>query len=332
MSQNKILTIGIPAYNMEELLPRCLDSVVAARNIDRLDIIVVNDGSKDRSLEIAKEYEARYPQSVRVIDKPNGGWGTAINRSIQEAKGKYYKSLDSDDWFITENLDRLVDRLDDIDADLVLTDFNEVNQNGVIRQINIAGNVNKNRTLNEHLEATGYNAYSIHAVCYKTSLLQSIGFQVAPKFYADLDYLMTPLLDVKTVCVLRENIYQYFLGREGQSVSIEGYNKHYADYLQIIKKLIPLIKKAEAVSSALCRCYSMRIENTCINAYRILMMNRYQRKNPKSKELLRDLDSFIKNESIELYCHIGKKKGFGLIPYIKIWRLTGFNVFSVIGI
>ena len=70
----KILTIGIPIYNMETLLTRCLDSVVASKYIDNLDIIAVNDGSTDGSLEIAKGYEARFPNSVRVIDKSNGGW------------------------------------------------------------------------------------------------------------------------------------------------------------------------------------------------------------------------------------------------------------------
>lgn len=330
MNQDKILTIGIPAYNMEELLPRCLDSVVSARNIDKLDIIVVNDGSKDRTLEIAKEYEARYLQSVRVIDKPNGGWGTAINRTISEAQGKYYKSLDSDDWFITENLDSFVERLQNIEADLVLTDFNEVNTEGMIRHINILGSSDKNVLLFDHLESVGHDAYSIHAVTYRTSLLHSMEFQVAPKFYADLDYLLYPLLKVKSVYVIHENIYQYFLGREGQSISTEGYNKHYEDYLYITKKLIPLIETSRAISPSLLKAYFIRIKSVAIDAYRILMMNRYQRKNPESKRLLKELDNYVKSQSSELYSEIGKKKGFGMIPYIRLWRLTGINIFSII--
>ena len=83
----KILTIGIPVYNMEKYLDRCLSSVTGIRDLDKVEIIVVNDGSKDRSLEIARAYEQRFPESVRVIDKPNGGWGSGINLSIKEATG-----------------------------------------------------------------------------------------------------------------------------------------------------------------------------------------------------------------------------------------------------
>ena len=84
----KILTIGIPVYNMEKYLDRCLSSVTGIRDLDKVEIIVVNDGSKDRSLEIARAYEQRFPESVRVIDKPNGGWGSGINLSIKEEIGR----------------------------------------------------------------------------------------------------------------------------------------------------------------------------------------------------------------------------------------------------
>ena len=96
----KVLTIVIPAYNVEQYIDRCLESVTThVDSLDDLEIIVVNDGSKDNTLELAQRYAVKYPQSVRVIDKPNGGWGSGINRGIEEATGKYLKTLDSDDWF-----------------------------------------------------------------------------------------------------------------------------------------------------------------------------------------------------------------------------------------
>ena len=76
---SKLLSIIIPTYNMAALLPRCVDSLVQAKNIDALDILIVNDGSKDNSLQVAREWEKKCPTSIRVIDKPNGNYGSTIN-------------------------------------------------------------------------------------------------------------------------------------------------------------------------------------------------------------------------------------------------------------
>lgn len=332
MNQDKILTIGIPAYNMEELLPRCLDSVVSARNIDKLDIIVVNDGSKDRTLEIAKEYEAKYPQSVKVIDKQNGGWGTAINKTISEAQGKYYKSLDSDDWFITDNLDNLVELLENIEVDMVLTDYNEVKQGAGTEEIVIAGEDLAEISVGDYLRSANYKTPPIHAVTFRTAALRKRKDAVEPKFYADIDYVMCTLKHIDSVKIIHRNIYQYFLGRSGQSVSDEGYNKHFTDFINVTKKLIPIVTETanRGESDSLHIAFKLNTGVLSVNVYRILMMNRFQRKNPESKKMLKAFDKYLKTECPELYGYVGNKKGMGFIPYIKIWRTTGFNIFSVI--
>ena len=95
---SKLLSIIIPTYNMAELLPRCLDSLVTAQGADAtLEAVVVNDGSKDNSLAVAQDYQKRYPNIITVIDKPNGNYGSTINAALPVAKGKYVKVLDSDD-------------------------------------------------------------------------------------------------------------------------------------------------------------------------------------------------------------------------------------------
>lgn len=326
----KILTIGIPAYNMEEFLPRCLDSVVAAKNIDKLDIIVVNDGSKDHTSEIAHSYEERYPSSIRVIDKPNGGWGTAINLSIREAKGKYYKSLDSDDWFDTENLDRFVNELEKIDVDIVHTDFNEVYVSEEIIERKVGGRDGYVVSFADHLKTAG--GQPIHAVSYKTSFLHKIKFEVLPKFYADLDYILTPLKDAKTICIFHLNLYQYYLGREGQSVSVEGYNKHFEDFIAVSKKLIAQNNQFKEASPEIYNLYLSNIFSQSVNCYRLLMMNKFQHRNPESKKILKEYDKFLKINSKELYNMVGKKKAFKFLPYIKLWRVTGLNIFALCGV
>ena len=104
----KNLTISIAAYNVENYLEKTLDSLIID-NLDKLEVLIVNDGSKDNTKKIAQKYCKKYPNSIKLIDKENGGYGSTINAGIKEATGKYFKQLDGDDWYNTENLNRLVE-------------------------------------------------------------------------------------------------------------------------------------------------------------------------------------------------------------------------------
>ena len=109
----KILSIVIPSYNMQDYLPACLDSLVVddPALFAALDIIVVNDGSKDKTSAIAHDYAARYPDVIRVIDKPNGNYGSCVNRGLAEARGVFIKVLDADDTFDTAAFKQFIRRL-----------------------------------------------------------------------------------------------------------------------------------------------------------------------------------------------------------------------------
>ena len=97
--QNKVLTIVIPSYNMENYLEKCCDSLLLSENMDKIEVLIINDGSKDRTSQIAHEYENNYPMVFRVIDKENGNYGSCINVGLNVDKGKYIKILDADDRF-----------------------------------------------------------------------------------------------------------------------------------------------------------------------------------------------------------------------------------------
>lgn len=132
----KQLTIAIPSYNMEEYLDQCIGSMVniSEAGLKSLEVICVNDGSKDHTSEIAHRYAYKYPDTVRVIDKANGHYGSCVNAALKEATGRYFRTVDADDWVDSEALEILLRELSKIESDCVLTNFN-VNRDGEIEKI-----------------------------------------------------------------------------------------------------------------------------------------------------------------------------------------------------
>ena len=150
---------------MESYLGKCLDSLIVD-DFDKIEVLVINDGSKDNTLKIATNYEVRYPNSIRVIDKPNGNYGSCINVALPLTTGKYIKILDADDSFDTANLQKLILKLKTIDVDLVLTRFATIDSNNRISPIapyNLPFDVIQTRNngdffgISPHMHAVTYN-------------------------------------------------------------------------------------------------------------------------------------------------------------------------------
>ena len=106
---NKLLSVSIAAYNVEKTLEEVLEPFCNINNKELLDVMIINDGSKDSTREIALNYEKKYPEVFRLIEKENGGWGSTLNVGFREARGKYFKQLDGDDFFSPENLDDFIE-------------------------------------------------------------------------------------------------------------------------------------------------------------------------------------------------------------------------------
>ena len=123
----KILSISIAAYNVEKFLIQTLDSFITDKEImDKLEVIIVSDGSTDDTVDLASGYVKRYPDTYVLIDKENGGYGSTINASLKVAKGKYFRTVDGDDWVSTDGLKELIAALERIDTDMVITKYMNV--------------------------------------------------------------------------------------------------------------------------------------------------------------------------------------------------------------
>ena len=114
----KILTVSIAAYNVQNYIKKTLDSLLVGK-IDDLEILVEDDGGTDNTINIVKEYEKKYPNVVKLIHKENGGYGSTINKSIEIASGRYFKQLDGDDWYDSENFTDFLNILRKIDVDAI---------------------------------------------------------------------------------------------------------------------------------------------------------------------------------------------------------------------
>lgn len=241
---NKLLTIVIPAYNMEALLPRCLDSICTEKVMDKVQVIVVNDGSKDRTLEIARSYESRYPQYITVIDKNNGNYGSCMNMGLSIAKGKYFRTLDADDWYKTEAYEKFVDELEHTEADMLINDrfiFYEKSNELTHETMEMSPELlNKDIPIDNRFwkKPEIIKLTHVQCICYKTEILKLTKMKWSENvFYTDLEFLYWPLSSVRTIRFIPLPVYIYLIGREEQSVNVKSIMKNFHSSYVVSKKI-----------------------------------------------------------------------------------------------
>lgn len=249
ISAEPILTIVVPAYNVEDYLTKCIHSLLFHRNVGKTEIIIVNDGSKDRTLEIATSFERVAKGIIRVIDKENGGHGSTINVGLAKARGKYFRLIDGDDWVDSDNLAELVDKLEDETADVVLT-------KGSYEYIEKAEltNIIDYDMLREgamyHFEDLIYPGYGFTGYGpllttgnYRTEVLKKAAFRISEKRpYVDMEFNSFALRYVETLKYYDLDIYRYLIGREGQTVSRGFWKKKYKDHKYVILNVLRTIQ------------------------------------------------------------------------------------------
>lgn len=221
----KRLSIIIPTYNMEQLLSNCLNSLVLSSAATALDIVVVNDGSRDSSLAIAQRYAERYPSVVRVIDKPNGNYGSTINAALPILKGEFVKILDADDAFECCQIAPFIDYLAKVSGvDMVVAPFSEITHKG-IRTVHYnlysrdKYDIGKLYDIDTVLAEKKIQFFMMHSIAYRTELLQQISYrQTEGISYTDQQWCFFPVFFVKSVAFSDIALYRYNLTREGQTM------------------------------------------------------------------------------------------------------------------
>lgn len=238
----KILSISIAAYNIEAYLAEILDKFLEFKDKERIEVLIVNDGSKDRTSEIAKKYAEQYPNIFKLINKENGGWGSTVNFGIENASGKYFKLLDGDDYYNVDNLSGFIGFLENCTSDMVITPYRLFNDKTL--------EVYPKRPLRDEYdiqERFGLEKvstlFAMHEVCFKTDLLRQSPMNISEHcFYTDVEYVAKAMCRVASIEAYDREIYMYRVAREGQSDSLEGRIKHYKDHLHVVNVLAELRK------------------------------------------------------------------------------------------
>lgn len=243
---NKILTISIAAYNVEKSLNHTLDSLCDERFLNDVEILIIDDGSKDNTDKIAKEYEKKYPNTFKYVKKDNGGHGSTINKGIELATGKYFRVIDGDDWVDKDNFYKYIQCLKKINSDMVLTELKAITPNGIVLGNKVSGfEDGKVYFINQK---KGINRITLHMLTIKTKLLKNANVHITENcFYVDLEFVVWASYLAQTVTYYSFPVYVYVKGGENQSTSkknmIKNIQMQEKVSMHLVKMLDSFVKK-----------------------------------------------------------------------------------------
>ncbi len=249
----KILSIIVPAYNVGNYLDKCLHSFETAEILDKIEVLIINDGSKDNTPQIAQKYCDKYPHTYFLYNKENGGHGSGINYGIRYAAGKYFKVVDGDDWLNEKELPDFVRLLETSEADLVASDFLCI-QDGTEKIL-----MQKYCTSVQELYGKVVNLQDVmvkdvikmHSFTIKTRILQEHNIVIDEKcYYVDCEYITFPMPYVHTIQFYNKNIYMYRLGRNGQSMDIRSMQKNRTQHMKVLTSLLRFYDNMGDISDA----------------------------------------------------------------------------------
>lgn len=322
----KKLSIIIPVYNMEKYIDRCIQSVVAISLKDEIEVLLIDDGSKDNSKQIMRGYYKKYPGIIKIFSKKNGGHGSAINLGIEKAEGKYLKILDADDYYNTKSLENLIYFLkEDRDVDLIITSYYKEFKNKRLKQdFNLISNkilsFKKLFTIFLSLEKKQYiNYIPMSMVTYKTEILKKCSYRLSEKiYYVDTEFNVFYINEVNNFIYFNYPIYNYCIGRINQSISPNSFVKNYNDHLNVVHSILKYYsnhKFKTEIHKNITEIMILRLLNTQYAIYGFHLKRGYDIN--KQEEMLK-FDKWLKGKNPDLYDKMYIRK------YVEIGRKYDF--------
>lgn len=257
----KILSVIVPCYNSQDYMEGSIRSLLPGG--DDIEIIIIDDGSTDDTGKIADDLAKEYPSIIKVIHKENGGHGSGINYGLKAATGQYFKVVDSDDKVDKTAFLDVIEFLKDVyrekrPLDMLLTNYVYDKQGAKHKFVMKCKGIPSGKFLSwsdiKHIRK--YHYILMHSIIYRTDVLRLCDLELPEHtFYVDNIYAFQPLPFVKDFYYMDVDLYWYFIGREGQSVSEEKLVKQIDQYIRVTKIMTEVYKESTYITS----------EKSCLN-------------------------------------------------------------------
>lgn len=337
----KYISFAIPCYNSEAYMEHAIQSIL--KGGEDVEIIIVNDGSKDSTAEIAKRYEQEYPTIVKAVDKENGGHGDAVNTGLARATGVYFKVVDSDDWVDEDALKKILEAVKgfvqaEAAVDMIISNYVYEKVGMEYKKVIRYSNVLPEKQI-FHWDDIGHfhlDQYILmHSVIYRTEMLKLCQLKL-PKhtFYVDNIYVYYPLPHVRTLYYMDVDFYRYFIGREDQSVNEKVMISRIDQQIFVTRSMIDMYE-LRRISSKKLRRYMINYLAIMMTVSSILCI---RSKKPENLQKKAELWEYLKSKDYKVYVKIrygilgqtmnlpGKPgRKVSSMAYSVARRLIGFN-------
>lgn len=337
----KYISFAIPSYNSAAYLHKSVESILIGG--EDVEILIVNDGSSDDTSKIAHEYARKFPSIIRVIDKENGGHGSAVNAGLAQATGKYFKVVDSDDWVDKDALNKILDTIRGFEelntqVDMLVSNYVYEKVGAKRKKVVSYTNVLPTERIFQWEEVGRFKLDQyilMHSVIYRTDLLKLIQLEL-PKhtFYVDNIYVYYPLPSVRDIYYLDVDFYRYFIGRDDQSVNEKVMIKRIDQQIFVTKSMIDMYE-IRRVSPKRLRNYMVNYLAIMMTISSIICIRSKDKENIKKKK---ELWNYLRSKDFATYTKIrygilgqtmnlpGKSgRRISSLVYLVTRRIIGFN-------
>lgn len=337
----KLLSVVIPSYNSQDYLSNCIESLLPGG--EDVEILIVNDGSVDKTAEIAENYARQYPTIIKAIHQKNGGHGEAVNTGIRNASGLYFKVVDSDDWVDLTAYKKILETLQNFiknntKVDMLISNFVYEKEGMVHKKVMSYANLLPKDCLFTWNEVKNFSKGKyilMHSVIYRTQLLHDCGLEL-PKhtFYVDNLFVYIPLPHVKLLYYLNVDFYRYFIGREDQSVNESVMIGRIDQQIKVNKLMIESVD-IRRITNKRIKKYMIHYLEIITVISTVLLIRSGQKENLQKKK---ELWKYIKGQDRRLYYrlrngimgvtmhlpgHVGRK--ISVAAYKISQKVVGFN-------
>ena len=301
---DKILSIIIPTYNAEAYLEKCLQSIMdmSATILPKCEVVVVNDGSPDNSIKIAEEFVSKYPDVCKLVNKENGGHGSAINEGIRHTSGRYFKVLDADDWVNTEETEKTIQELETEMADAIIMGYTTYHiGTGAYEKYTVkVEDYNRVYHLSELMQMWRNVEWGMtfHGIMYKREFYQKLNYHLIEHvYYEDQEYATIPMCHAEKIRCMNTYMYVYRIGDVNQSVSDVNQVKRLPDAQKVIERMLQRGKDCEQFSVGGKEYWSKKVTMLINSYYEIALL---KKKHSEGRKDANNLERIVRLESKEL--------------------------------